>query len=898
MPTNKLVIVESPAKAKTIQKYLPNEYTVMASLGHVRDLPDNAKQLPKKYQDKDWANLGVDVDGEFEAVYVVKDKRAKQAVSDLKSALQEADELILATDEDREGEAISWHLTELLAPKVPTTRMVFHEITESAIKDALQNTRTIDMHMVEAQETRRILDRLVGYRLSILVKQKIYNKLSAGRVQSAAVRLLVERERERRRFRIGSYWDLKAQLDKAGEGFDATLISINDKRIATGKDFDESTGKITEGKDVLLLDEQTAKAIQSQLTEAAFTVKEVTSSPYTTSPKPPFTTSTLQQEASRQCGFSAKETMALAQRLYENGHITYMRTDSVNLSAQAITAARAAATELYGEDYVPDKPRHYKSKSKNAQEAHEAIRPSGDNFHKPENTGLSGKEFKLYELIWKRTVACQMSNAKKTRTRADMTVDIDGKPHTFRANGNRIDFPGFIRAYFEGSDDPEAALEDSEKFLPEMSVDESIDCKDVQAIGHETRPPGRYTEASLVRALEERGIGRPSTYASIMDKITRDGRYARREGRTLFPTYLAFAVTGMLEGYFPELVDMRFTARMEDDLDAIANGNKTKLDYLHDFYRAEGAFSHKIESYKKDLEGSDVRTIDLEDLEEYAIVRVGRYGAYVEIEEDGESKSVNIPSDMPPADLTMEFIKTQLEKMAQGPEVLGQHPETEQNIYIMDGPYGPYVQLGEAEDETGKKIKPKRGSIPKTMTKAEVDLPFALKLLSLPRTLGQHPETGNDIIADQGPYGPYVRHVKDYRNVGDLTRLFEITLEEAVAIFAQPKAKRGSKSVLKALGKHPETEEEVNVYDGRYGPYIKHQKTNASLPKGTSVDDLTLERAVELLAEKEAAKPKKKTTRKKTTTKKTTAKKTTAKKTTAKKTTAKKTTAKKTTAKK
>ena len=848
-----LVIVESPAKAKTIQKYLSGDYVVMASLGHVRDLPDNAKQMPKKYHGEPWANLGVNVDSAFEAIYVVKDQRAKQAVSDLKSAMLDAHELILATDEDREGEAISWHLTEVLNPKVPTKRMVFHEITESAIKEALTQTRTIDMNLVEAQETRRILDRLVGYKLSLLVKKKIYNKLSAGRVQSAAVTLLVERERERRKFRTGSYWDLKAALMKDQEPFNATLHSIDGVRVASGKDFDENTGQIIEGKTVVLLGEDEARALQTAIKAKDFTVQEVSSSSYTSSPNPPFTTSTLQQEASRKLGFSAKHTMALAQRLYENGHITYMRTDSVNLSDQAIKAARKAATNLYGADHVPDKPRYYRSKAKGAQEAHEAIRPSGDTFSKPETSGLRGDELRMYDLIWKRTVACQMENARKTRLRTDLTVNVDGKSHVFRANGNRIDFPGFIRAYFESADDPEAAMEDSESHLPVMTEGEVLPCEDVEAIGHETRPPARYTEASLVRALEERGIGRPSTYASIMDKITRDGRYARKQGRTLYPTYLAFAVTAMLEGHFPELVDMRFTARMEDDLDAIANGNKTKLDYLHDFYRKEDGFSSKIDAYETGVENSTARVIDLEDFD--GVVRVGRYGPYVEVERDGETVNVNLSDEMAPADLTMEFIDSEIERMARGPESFGAHPETGENMYMMNGPYGPYIQLGEAVDEEGNKLKPKRGSIPKKMAPEEVDFEFAVKLLSLPRHLGDHPETGNKIIADQGPYGPYIKHVKDYRSVKDINILFGITLEEAVAVFAQPKAKRGARAALKSLGKHPDTEEEINVYDGRYGPYVKHQKTNASLPKGADVEAYTLEEALELLAKKKQPVP-------------------------------------------
>lgn len=895
----KLVIVESPAKAKTIQKYLPKDYVVLASLGHVRDLPDKASQVPKKYKDESWANLGVDVTGDFEAVYVVKDKRSKQAVDEIKKALKDADELILATDEDREGEAISWHLTELLAPKIPIKRMVFHEITKTAIQEALKQTRTVDMSLVEAQEARRILDRLVGYPLSSLVRKLVKYDLSAGRVQSAAVRLLVERERERRRFRIASYWDLKADLDKSGQPFHATLHSVDDKRVATGKDFDENTGKLAQGKDdVILLDETQARALVAGLTGAKFKVMDITATPYTTSPKPPFTTSTLQQEASRKLGFSAKQTMAVAQHLYESGFITYMRTDSVNLSSQAIDAARKAAKALYGDQYVPEKARVYASKAKNAQEAHEAIRPSGDAFVKPEDSGLSGQDFRLYELIWKRTVACQMADARKTRMRVDLDANVNKQICHFRAHGNRIDFPGFIRAYFEGADDPEAALEDTETILPTMTKDEQLPCTKVEALGHETRPPARFTEASLVRALEELGIGRPSTYATIMEKITYAERYARKDGRTLVPTYSAFAVTELLEGHFPELVDMRFTARMEDDLDEIAAGKGTKAEYLHNFYRADGAFNDKILRYEKELDPRETRSITLDDFP--ATLLISKYGPYVQFERDNELKKIGIPEDVPPADLSMERVLEELARFEAGPQTIGVHPDSEKEIYLMDGPYGAYLQLGMpeevVEEAKGKKkakvktIKPKRVSLPKGVTKEDVDMTLALKLISLPITLGKHPETNKTIQAGLGRFGPYLKHDDDFRSIKDLNLLFEMTLEEALVVFSKPKSGRGSKSALKEL-KHPKTDDVIQVLDGRYGPYIKYKRTNVSLPKDESVDDLTAERALELLAEKlgdvEEEKPAKKKA-KKPAAKKTTAKKPAAQKPAAKKTTAKK----------
>ncbi len=906
--SSKLVIVESPAKAKTIEKYLPDGYRVLASLGHIRDLPDNAGQLPKKYQKKPWATLGVNVEEDFEPIYVMKEQRAKKAVASIQDELDKADELLLATDEDREGEAISWHLLDLLDPQVPTKRMVFNEITKTAINEALKHTRQVDMNLVAAQETRRILDRLVGYPLSLLMVKKIKYGLSAGRVQSAAVRMIVERERERRRFREGSYWDVRATMNADKIDFQAILHSVDNVRLATGKDFDESTGQIAKGKNVLLLDEKTAKDLEKNLGKLPFNVKDVQERNYSTSPKPPFTTSTLQQEASRKLGMGAKQAMSVAQRLYENGFITYMRTDSTNLSTQAIDAARNAAVKLYGKDYIPEKPRFYGKKAKGAQEAHEAIRPSGDAFVHPDQSGLTGQEAKLYELIWMRTVACQMSDARRTGIRVDIAVDYNKKEHVFRANGNRIDFPGYIRAYFESSDDPDAALENVETLLPDVKVKDAVQCNTLEPLSHSTKPPARYTEASLVRALEEAGIGRPSTYATIMDKITNDGRYARRSGRTLVPTYMAFAVTQLLEENFPELVQREFTAKMEEELDDIAAGKTTKADYLHKFYRAEGAFNDKIERFTDELDPGETRVIQLDDFP--ATLRVGRYGPYVQLDgEDGETKTVNVPDDIAPADLTHEKILELLEKQEAGPEVLGEHPDTKESVYLMDGRFGPYVQLGDVTEEVKK---PPRSSIPKEIEPKDVDLDLAVQLLALPKEIGTHPETQKPILAGYGRYGAYLQHEKDYRNVASFDQLMKISLEEALAVFKEPKKGRRGSSALKELGTHEETGLELRVMNGRYGPYIKLGKLNASLPKETKPEDMTMERALELLVEKHGslegatkkttkkkATTKKKTTAKKTTAKKTTAKKTTAKKTTTKKTTtAKKTTAKKTTAKK
>lgn len=843
----KLVVVESPAKAKTIEKYLPDGYKVRASNGHIRDLPDNAGQMPKKYKSKHWASLGVNVDEDFDAFYVVKGARSKKALASLKKELKNADELLLATDEDREGEAISWHLIEELKPKVPVKRMVFNEITKSAINEALQNTREVDTSLVEAQETRRILDRLVGYPLSLLVAKKIKYGLSAGRVQSPAVFLIVDRERERRRFRMGTYWDLQAELNKDGESFKAALHNIDGTRLASGKDFDESTGKIAEGKDVLLLGEEEATRLVEGLEKKPLTVDAITERQYSTRPKPPFTTSTLQQDASRKLNMSARDTMSIAQRLYENGLITYMRTDSTNLSKQALSAARGAARNLYGDEYVPDKPRFYGKKSKGAQEAHEAIRPTGDAFTHPDKAGLRGRERKLYDLIWKRTVACQMNDAKKTSIRVDLLAEVDGKTLNFRANGNRIDFPGFIRAYVEGSDDPDAVLDDQETLLPKLSEDENVPVDSVEPIRHETKPPARYTEASLVQKLEEEGIGRPSTYATVIQKVS-DGRFSKKQGKSLVPTFMAFAVVNFLETYFPELVDLSFTARMEDDLDSIARGEGSKVDYLHEFYRRKGAFADQVESGEETIEPREVRAVPLEELDNITL-RVGRYGAYAQIGEDGEEKTVNIPDTIPPADLTVAMVLELLEEREKGPEVLGEHPDSGEPIFIMTGRYGPYLQLGERSDDNKK---PPTASVPKGTEPSEVSLEHAVKLLSLPRELGPHPD-GGKVEAAIGRYGPYVKHKKDYRNIPEEHDVFTIELEDALALLKEPKkGRRSRQKVLKDLGKHPDTGEAINVLDGRYGPYVKSGKTNASLPKGVKPDDMTLEKAVELIAEKRA----------------------------------------------
>ncbi|MEG4089147.1 type I DNA topoisomerase [Microcoleus sp. Pol12B4] len=893
-----LVIVESPTKARTIRNFLPSTYRVEASMGHVRDLPSSAEEIPEAVKGEKWAQLGVNVEADFEPLYVIpKDK--KKIVKELKDALKDATELILATDEDREGESISWHLLQILKPKVPIKRMVFHEITREAIRDALTHCRDIDNRVVQAQETRRILDRLVGYTLSPLLWKKIAWGLSAGRVQSVAVRLLVRRERERRAFRQGSYWDLKALLEKGKISFDAKLVTVGNVKVANGSDFDENTGQIISGRRVLLLNEEQARALLSRIQNKPWTVGNIEERPVTRKPSPPFTTSTLQQEANRKLRLGARETMRIAQGLYERGFITYMRTDSVHLSEQAIEAARSCVQELYGSEYLSPQPRKYTTKSKGAQEAHEAIRPAGSTFRTPQQTGLDGIDFRLYDLIWKRTVASQMADSRQTHVTVLTQVEDAG----FRSSGKRIDFPGFLRAYVEGSDDPNAALEDQEVILPALKVGDKPNCKDLEAVGHETQPPARYTEASLVKMLESEGVGRPSTYASIIGTIV-DRGYAKLIANALIPTFTAFAVTTLLETHFPDLVDTGFTSRMEQTLDEIATGEAKWLPYLQKFYTGETGLATQVKEQESQIDAKVARTVVLENIT--AKVCIGKFGAYLESESEEGLVKASIPQDLTPADLDPEQVEFLLKQKTEGPEKLGLHPETGEPIYVLIGSYGPYVQLGDVS-ETNK--KPKRASLPKGTDKDSVTLDMAVSLLTLPRLLGTHPETGAKVQANLGMYGPYVVHDqgkvgKDYRSIKPPDDVLTITLDRALELLSQPKAARGrSKSAtpLKELGAHPESGELINVYDGRYGPYVKHGDINASLSKDESVENFTLQRALELLATKEAAGGGKSSSKSKKSTKTAAAKSETAtEKTAAKKTTAKKTTtaAKKTTTKK
>ncbi len=843
-----VVIVESPTKARTIKDFLPKGYKVVASMGHVRDLPQSAAEIPEKVKKESWSQLGVNVDKDFEPLYVIP-KGKKKVVKELKTAIKDADEVILATDEDREGESISWHLLEVLQPAIPSKRMVFHEITKTAISNSLKNCRDINHSLVRAQETRRILDRLYGYTISPLLWKKIATGLSAGRVQSVSVRLIVLRERERRAFKKGSYWDLKAGLAKDKTQFQAKLHSLGGKRIASGKDFDENTGKVAKGKNVLLLDEKEARTLESRLLDSPWKVKSVEEKKSSTKPAPPFITSTLQQEASRKLRLSPRRTMQVAQGLYERGFITYMRTDSVNLSDQAVKAARKSVVSMYGDEYLTTKPRIFKSKSKGAQEAHEAIRPAGSSFTLPKKSGLAGMELSLYELIWKRTVATQMVDARQIHITADIEVD----EAIFRAKGKRIEFPGFFRAYVEGTDDPDEVLESKEIILPELKTGEKVKCKELTADGHETSPPHRYTEASLVKKLETEGIGRPSTYATIIDTIVSRG-YVRIMNHTLVPSFTAFAVTELMEEHFDDLVDPGFTAKMEQVLDEIAGNKKEQLPYMKKFFLGKKGLQKKTTDKIEEIPPSKFRQLEFPGVK--AKVCIGRYGPYLETH-DEEKVTASIPQDVSPADLNQETVDLILMQQKKGSEELGIHPETNQPVYLLNGTYGPYVQLGEIEEG---KSKPKRVTLPKGMKETEVNMDIALVLLSLPRELGTHPETNGRIMVGISRYGSYLVHEhptdgKDYRSLNLPDSIIDINMERALEILSVPKrSRRKSAEPLRELGAHPDDSSPVNVFIGPYGPYVKHQKTNASIPKEIDHTEITLDQALDLLKAKAAGK--------------------------------------------
>jgi len=868
----RLVIVESPAKARTIAGYLGPDFIVESSVGHIRDLPDSAAEIPEKYKGESWARLGVDVEHEFEPLYVV-DPDKKKTVAQLRKQLADADELLLATDEDREGEAIAWHLLEVLKPKVPARRMVFHEITRDAIERALDETREVDERLVDAQESRRILDRLYGYEVSPVLWKKVMRGLSAGRVQSVATRLVVERERERMAFRAAAWWDLLGTFDP--DSFEARLVAVEGQRVATGRDFGPD-GKLR--GEARQLDEEAARGLADRLRDAPFQVSRVERKPYVRRPSPPFMTSTLQQEASRKLRFSAQTTMRLAQRLYENGYITYMRTDSTTLSESALTAARAQATSLFGADYVPPEPRRYERKVKNAQEAHEAIRPSGDQFRTPQDvrSEVSQDEHALYELIWMRTIASQMKDAQGQTVSLRIAAESSANEAVeFGASGTVITFRGFLAAYEEGRDADRSAQEDEEeRRLPNLAEGDSVELRALEPQGHETSPPARYTEATLVRTLEELGIGRPSTYASILGTIL-DRGYVFKRGAALVPAFLAFSVVGLLEQHFGQLVDYDFTARMEDDLDRIAAGDEHRVKWLGRFYfgdgpagaegsgvsrpgaaaSAGGTSSPGLHELVSDLSAIDAREINSLEIGDGIVLRVGRYGPY--LERDGQRASV--PEELAPDELTLERAEELLSQPT-GDRELGADPETGRPIVARTGRYGPYVTEVLPEDA---KEKPHTASLFKTMSLETVTLEDALRLLELPRVVGVAPD-GEEIVARNGRYGPYIQQGKESRSLDTEEQLFTIDLPGALALLAQPRQRRGqraSAAPLRELGTDPVGGKEIVLKEGRFGPYVTDGETNASLRKGDDPESVTLDRALELLAERRAKGPAKRSPR-------------------------------------
>ncbi len=951
-----LVIVESPAKAKTIAGLLGPGYVVESSIGHIRDLPRRADEVPAAFKGEAWSRLGVDVDNGFKPLYVVSaDKKAQ--VTKLKQLVKQASEVYLASDEDREGESIAWHLLEVLAPRVPVKRMVFHEITRPAIERAVTEWRELDRRLVDAQEARRILDRLYGYEVSPVLWKKIMPRLSAGRVQSVATRMVVERERARMRFRSAGWWGIDATFTVgtgssatagavAGSGaggtasFTASLVAIDRVPLATGRDFDDA-GSLRSQSAVVVLGETEARGLAAGLEGAPFSVTSMTHKPFRRSPAPPFMTSTLQQEAGRKLRFSSKRAMQVAQRLYEQGWITYMRTDSTTLSSQALDAARAQATALYGADYVPARPRLYERKVKNAQEAHEAIRPAGESFRAPEEASrsLSGDEFRMYDLIWKRTVASQMADATGTSAQVRLvgTATVpDGaeREAEFSASGKVIQFPGFLRAYVEGEDDPDAELADREVHLPPMTEGDQLSAGDVEPGSHATQPPARFTEASLVKSMEELGVGRPSTYASVIATIL-DRGYVWKKGTALVPSFTAFAVVGLLERYFGDLVDYGFTASMEDGLDAIASGTEEALPWLTRFYFGSGTdgqatggspasdgdalgaangaaaangsaatngsqvrrmgLKHEVSTYLGEIDAREINSIPIGvgSDGQPIVARVGRYGPYLQRGED----RVSIPEDLAPDELTPQRAEELLEAPSSD-RVLGTDPESGLPVQVRAGRFGPYIQLGEVVDGGPK---PRTSSLFASMTPATITFDQALELLRIPRVVGTDPD-GVEIVAHNGKFGPYLKRGTDTRSLLTEDQLLTVTVDEALAIFAQPKTRRGRNAAgpLREVGVDTDTGLPMVVKDGRFGPYVTDGTTNASLRKGDDVETLTVERASELLAERRAAGPpvRKKAPAKKAPAKKAPAKKATAKKAPVKKAPAKKAPAKKATAQK
>lgn len=851
MKKNSLIIVESPTKAKTIKKFLDKDCVVLACNGHIRDLPDRASEIPEELKKQKWSRLGINVADNFKPLYIIPSQKHK-ILAEIKKALKDADTLYLATDEDREGESISWHLLDVLKPKIPTKRMVFHEITSKAIKDAFAHPRELDEKLVRAQETRRILDRLVGYTVSPLIWKKIAFGLSAGRVQSVALKALVDLEQERMRFVSAKYWGLAAELAKGKETFEAKLTHLGASKIALGKDFDEKTGKLIQKGNVILLDEPQAKDLLKEVQLGDWKVSEIDEKPVNRKPAPPFITSTLQQEANRKLGLAARETMRIAQTLYERGFITYMRTDSVNLSESAIQSSRSLVKKLYGGEYLSPEARRYTNKSKGAQEAHEAIRPSLD-FTPPQEMGLKGKEYDLYEMIWMRTIATQMADSKQLQVSATVEVDTKKGKAKFHASGMKILFPGFLRAYVEGSDDPEHALGERERFLPDFKVNDKVNHVKSEVTEHETKPPARYSEASLIQFLEKEGIGRPSTYASIVSTIL-DRGYAIRANNALVPTFTGFVVTSLMSKHFAELVDTKFTSNMEEKLDEIAEGKIEYLPYLKAFYLGADGLEQKVAKEDKIIVPEEARSLHFAHLKNLNVY-VGKFGPYFEYEDPitHEIVKASLPESMAPSDLNEESVKSLVEQVKKGASSLGTDPVTQLPIFLKTGSYGPYVQLGDIPSDPKQKLK--RVSIPKGIDPNSVDEKLALRILELPRLVGHHPDTGKEIRASVGRFGPYVVHEKDYRSLKKDDSVLDVTLARAMELFSQPKGQRGRKSqVVRAMGEHPETKEQVEILEGPYGLYIKHGKVNATLPKEKKPEELTMPEALALLAEKEGMK--------------------------------------------
>ena len=901
----KLVIVESPTKMKSIQGYLGDGYEVLSSVGHIRDLADK-RDIPADKKQA-YGKYSIDIDNGFDPYYV-ESERGKKTVAELKRALKGANELLLATDEDREGEAIAWHLLQTLKPKVPVKRMVFHEITEDAIQAAVGNTRELDLALVDAQETRRILDRLYGWDVSPVLWFKVQQGTSAGRVQSAATRLVVDRERERMAFVSASYWDIEAlaapnRPQGLDESFSTRLARVDGAVLARGTDFDDR-GELK--KAVLVLDEAQVRELAAAIEAAAeASVTALESKPGTRSPKPPFTTSTLQQEAGRKLSMSAKHAMGVAQRLYEKGYITYMRTDSTALSTQAVQAARAQAVAMYGDKAVPPNPRSYRNNSKNAQEAHEAIRPSGETFRTPSEVSgqLDRDELRLYDLIWKRTMASQMSDAKYETTTVTLEVPAAGRRAEFTASGTVYTFKGFLEAYEEGRDEKRGDTDKTDdQSLPAMAVGDVLRLRDVEPKGHATSPKPRYTEASLVKALEEKGIGRPSTFASIIDVILNRG-YVTKRGQALIPSWLAFSVVRLLEQHFADLVDYDFTAALEDDLDAIARGEQKRQDWLREFYFGSGEHVG-LRNIVDNLGEIDARALNSTPIGDVATLRFGKYGPYLEVPDtanpDAEPRRVNIPEDLAPDELTPARAQELIDAPVAGDRVLGENPANGKLVVVKDGRFGPYVQetdppaAEEVDEETGEVVavpepepapkkrgakkeaapKPRTASLFKSMSVDTIDLDTALQLLDLPRTVGIDPETEAPITAQNGRYGPYLKKGTDSRTLQNEQQIFDITLEEALAVYAQPKyGARGASSALKEFEADPTSGKPIKLKDGRFGPYVTDGETNATIPRGEDAMEVTFERAVQLLADKRAKGPAKRPARRTTTTRKPAAKK-------------------------